>query len=301
MTYGILTADSLSRSFGRKRVLEDISLSVGEGSVCSLLGPNGAGKTTLLKLFVGMIEPTAGLAGIAGDFHLPRRAETLQWTGCLLDGLEPPPSTRIDQLVALSREMSAAFDDARAKELLSQKKLAPAAVWKTLSKGQKRWTLLSLLLARRCRVLLLDEPADGLDPQSRIELYQLIRREANDRNVATLITTHIINDIEKVTDDVVILNDRRLQLCGDLEDLREQTLVLETEESVFLPSQIQILKRETGRRHRYVLRDVDGRLPAEIPGEMLRRNASLEEIYLAVTSDPQPAAPPNSLTEIGIS
>lgn len=284
MTEIMIAADSLSRAFGQNEVLQDISLNVSAGSVCSLLGPNGAGKTTLLKLLMGLIEPTRGLVGIAGDFNLPRKASTLQTTGCLIDGFEPPPATRIEHLVALSREVSPEFDAQRARELLAQKNLPPKAAWKTLSKGQKRWVLLTMLLCRRCRVLLLDEPADGLDPEARHELYHLIRREANDHGVTALITTHIINDIEKITDDVCILHENRIVLHSDLEELREQTWVIETEEEAVFPPEVRVLKNDTTNRCTYWLRDTHGNLPPSFPTEIRRRSGSLEEIYLAVTT-----------------
>jgi len=198
----VIETDSLSRSFGDTLALDGVSLSISRGTVCSLLGTNGAGKTTLLKLLHGLILPTSGSCSVVGDSKFPRGIHAMQNVGCLIDEYEPPGKTKIKQLITFSDSVGPRFDSQRASQLLSDRNINLNASWKSLSKGQKRWTLLSLILCRGCDVLLLDEPADGLDPAARSELYQLIRREANDRGVTALVTTHIINDIEKVTDDV---------------------------------------------------------------------------------------------------
>jgi ABC-2 type transport system ATP-binding protein len=286
MTSDVLTADSLCRSFGSTQALHNVSFSIPRGSVCSLLGPNGAGKTTLLKLLLGLIQPTSGSCSIAGDSGLPRSPSVLQSTGCLIDGFEPSRNTRIQNLISLNRDVSPKFDFERALKLLTQKGLAERMLWGSLSKGQQRWTLLVMLLCRGCDVLLLDEPADGLDPEARLQLYQLIRREANERDVTVLVTTHIINDIEKITDDVCILHQGRLILHESLEDLREQVFVVELEQPVQVSDCVQILRTETREETTYWLRDITGKLQGmTLSGEMRRRNVSLEEIYLAVTTE----------------
>ncbi len=173
-----IRAEKLSRDFGKTNVLKDVSLNVETGGVCALLGTNGAGKTTLLKLLMGLIQPSSGCSGVLQDAAWPRGGEMLQKTGCLLDGFEPPRSTQIRHLMDIGRAIGPKFDESGIQELLSSHRLAVTRRWSTLSKGQKRWVLLAMLLCRQCDVLLLDEPADGLDPQSRIELYQLIRQQA---------------------------------------------------------------------------------------------------------------------------
>lgn len=291
MTDIVVSADSLCRSFAHRNALTDVSLSLERGSICSLLGPNGAGKTTLLKLLMGLITPTSGRAGIHGDCHLPRSAATQQNTGCLIDGLEPPSHTQIHHLISLSRSLSPNFDTERCGQLLEIQELLPRQSWNTLSKGHRRWVLLVMLLCRRCELLLLDEPADGLDPETRRTLYELIRQEVNDRNITAVITTHIINDIERVTDDVCILSHGQLVLTDNLECLREQVTVVELESECELAPDIELLAREQTDRTTIWVRDRHGTLPLHFEGEIRRRNAPLEEIYLTMTRAPQ-AVPP---------
>ncbi len=152
--------------------------------------------------------------------------------------------------------------------------------------------LLVLQLCRDCDVLLLDEPAGGLDPQTRIELYQLLRREANNRQLTALVATHVINDIERVADDVCILDNGRILLYAGIEDLREQVWVIDCEAAAgqaavetLLPEDVQLLHKSESQVLQLWLRDPDQRIGEQLfAGEIRRRRATLEELFLAVTS-----------------
>lgn len=287
-----IETEDLCRSFGNIQAIDRVSLSIAHGTVCSLLGPNGAGKTTLLKLLHGLIMPTSGSCRVVGDGGFPRGTRTMQTVGCLIDEFDPPDRTSLKQLIALSQSVGPRFDTRRAKQLLSDRDLSLNANWKSLSKGQKRWALLSLVLCRGCDVLLLDEPADGLDPAARSELYQLIRHEANDRGVTTLVTTHIINDIEKVTDDVCILFRGKLILDERLEDLREQISLIEINSESLRSTNdprlenVQILRKEQHETTSVWVRDITGCLEqGPLSGEISRRRINLEQMFLAVTTE----------------
>ena len=285
-----IIASGLGRDFGTSRVLRDVNLSVAPGRVCALLGPNGAGKTTLLKLLMGLIEPTHGNAMLLNYSCWPAARHAVSRTGCLLDGFEPPHSTRLKHLLKLSESAGPSFDPARARQLLESHHLKSSRSWSSLSKGQKRWVLLVLLLCRGCEILLLDEPADGLDPQTRIELYQLIRREANDRNITVLVATHVLSDIERVADEVCILHRNSILLQSDLEELREQLWIVECDPvppDGWLPHGVELVKAAASvvGDNGFMLRDHDNVLNVQpLPNEVRRRKATLEEFFLAVTS-----------------
>ena len=285
-----IVAIGLGRDFGTTPVLRDVNLTVAPGRVCALLGPNGAGKTTLLKLLMGLIEPSYGNAMLLNNSCWPAAHCVVSRTGCLLDGFEPPPSTRLKHLLSLSESAGPSFNQPRALQLLESHGLKPSRSWSSLSKGQKRWVLLVLLLCRGCEILLLDEPADGLDPQTRIELYQLIRREANDRNITVLVATHVLSDIERVADEVCILHRNSILLQSDLEELREQLWILECDlvpPDGWLPRGVELVKAAASvvGENGFMLRDHDDVLNAQpLPNEVRRRRATLEEFFLAVTS-----------------
>lgn len=282
-----IRAFNLGRDFGSVTVLKGLTFAIPAGSICALLGKNGVGKTTLLKLLMGLIQATEGTSSLCGDEPWPHTASTLSRTGCLLDGFEPSGATRIRHLVELSLAAGPRFDVSRAWSLLESHGLAAHRRWSTLSKGQRRWVLLVLLLCRQCDVLLLDEPADGLDPQSRIELYQLIRQQANDRQITALIATHVITDIERVADQMCILHDKSILLQADLEDLREQVQIIEFDSPpslASLPAGVEQLHHESGEVDRWWLRDRSGALEfVKFDHEIRRRRASVEELFIALT------------------
>lgn len=287
-------AKQLRRDYGRCTVLRDVTFQVSPGRICALLGRNGSGKTTLLKLLCGLIEPTGGHSQLFDDLQWPRSADALKKTGCVLDGFEPPGRTSLKELLALSAAASADFDQKRAAELLETHRLKPTQLWKTLSKGQKRWVLLVMQLCRGCEVLLLDEPADGLDPQTRIELYRLLRREANNGQLTALVATHVITDIERVADDVCILHEGKILLQADIEELREQVWVIDCDQSMAtsespLPKDVHILHEQTAestQTRQIWVRDTAATLQSTgITGEIRRRRSTLEELFLAVTTE----------------
>ena len=287
----LIQAESLGRSFASHRALDDVSLSIGPGTICSVLGPNGAGKTTLLRLLYGLITPTAGTCSIGGDSALPRTERSMQLAGCLIDGIEPPGHITIGEFTLLNQCAASKFDLPRAKAMLETKQLSPRKRWRTLSKGQKRWAALVMLLCRDCDVLLLDEPADGLDPHSRAELYNLLRREANDRGVAVLVTTHIIDDIEKITDQVCILKQGKVLFEEPLEDLRDQVFAIVLDDPDDIPSEVQVLHQtggesdspETHSPATVWVRDIIGHLDGLVlPSEIRRDRASLAELYRVI-------------------
>jgi len=227
MSEPVIEAENLSRLYGSLAALDGLNLRIGAGSLVALLGPNGAGKTTLLRLLAGLLEPTAGMARVLGrdSRRLPEAAA--RSLGVMIDGHEPPRGARLRWLAALQAAGQARFDAAQASRLLEELHLDGGTRFGRLSKGQRRWALVALALASQSEVLLLDEPADGLDPASRRALYDHLRRQVNDGRSTALVATHIIDDIERVVDEVAIIHRGRLVLHAGLEDLREQVREVE--------------------------------------------------------------------------
>ena len=222
--------EQLQRKFGQQLALDGLSLSIPRGRVVALLGSNGAGKTTLMRLLTGLIQPTEGRATVLDDDARHLSEAVTSRLAAMLDGQEPPRWATLRQLLALQAAASRTFDHHVAARLLEAKQLSPSHRYGSLSKGQKGWALGTLVLASGADLLLLDEPADGLDPASRRTLYDHLRDQVNDRNATALIATHIIADIERIADEVAILDHGKLRLHADLEDLREQVRLVEIPE-----------------------------------------------------------------------
>ncbi|MEX0653829.1 MAG: ABC transporter ATP-binding protein [Phycisphaeraceae bacterium] len=286
----VIETRGLCRDYGSRRALGPVDLAVPTGRVVALVGPNGAGKTTLLRLLMGLIEPTRGEARLLGHpaRRLPAAASGLvAWLG---DGHEPPRWAKLQTLMHLQREASSWFHPARATALLEQRGLHPSRRYGQLSKGQKRWALSALALASRPDVLIFDEPADGLDPAARRALYELVRDDVTDRGSTALIATHILTDIERVADMVIVMHHGLVRLHEDLETLREQ--VREVELPAEAPARdpgpgVELLARQRSAGSQILLvRSGNGALhdlPRRLGEDAHVRPVSLETLCLALT------------------
>jgi len=287
----VIRAERLSRDFGGKRALDRVNLSIGSGQVVALLGPNGAGKSTLLRLLSGALEPTEGSAYLFGERSRRLAPETLTRVSVMLDGQEPPRWATPKRLLDLQSEASPSFDRSLCERFLCSHDLQPGTSYESMSKGQKRWTLAALCLASSADLLLLDEPAEGLDPAARRELYDRIRDYANDRGGTIFVATHLIHDIERIADEVAILERGRLLLHETLEVLRERAREVEfptAVEASNLDGELDWLgtKQERGGMVGWILIPDEGEeaLRHRLAPEVEIRPVGLESLYFAVTA-----------------
>ncbi|CAI9393883.1 ABC transporter ATP-binding protein [Microbacterium sp. T2.11-28] len=209
MTTPGIVAHGVRRSFGNVHAVRDVSLDAREGAVTGLVGPNGSGKTTLLLMLASLLTPDAGDIRIAGVDPVSDPAAARALLGWMPDSLGAWPSLSArETIVTTGRlyDLDRRVAEERATTLLAEVGLveladAPA---KVLSRGQKQRLGLARALVHDPRVLLLDEPASGLDPQARIDLRRLLRRLAADGRTI-LISSHILSELEEVVDDAVFL------------------------------------------------------------------------------------------------
>jgi len=217
----------LGRDFGDVKALDGLNLALSKGTILTLLGPNGAGKTTVLRILLGLIEPTRGQAFVLKS---PSRSQPDDVAGRIAyvgDRCEPANWATPAMLEALQAGASPTFDRGVFRECLKRRDLSLRRPYGSLSKGQRRWILTSLALACRPQLILLDEPADGLDPAARKALYDSIRDHVSSSDATAVVTTHIIGDVERVADEVAIIDAGRLILHAPLEDLREHVRQVE--------------------------------------------------------------------------
>ncbi len=209
MTSSGIVARGVRRSFGNVHAVRDVSLEAREGAVTGLVGPNGSGKTTLLLMLASLLAPDAGELRIAGIDPVADPAGARAVLGWMPDALGAWSSltaretiVTTGQLYDLDRQTAGQ----RAAQLLQEVGLADLAdaPARVLSRGQKQRLGLARALVHDPRVLLLDEPASGLDPQARIDLRVLLRRLAGEGRTI-LISSHILSELEEVVDDAVFL------------------------------------------------------------------------------------------------
>ncbi len=281
----------LGRMFGKTAVLRDISWQASAGNVVALLGPNGSGKTTLFKLVRGLLIPTSGSSTLLGTRSDSLPDSVTNRVCCVLEGCSPPKWVTIRQLMDLHAAAYPQFDRALAEELVKQRGLPLNRRFWTFSKGQQRWAELALSIASRPDVLLLDEPADGLDPAVRRELYDRLRELANERNTAVVVASHVIADVERIADELVLIQHGQITLQASLETLREEVREIELPADQ-VPLQwgdgMRVLgsKRATSSRVTWVRTpggDVDRRLQGCLSERAVVRPVGLEMLYFACT------------------
>jgi ABC-2 type transport system ATP-binding protein len=214
----VLEAVGLGRRYGRRRALQDCTLTIPGGRVVGLVGPNGAGKTTLMHLAVGVLAPDEGTIVVLGG--APGDRARLERIGFV--GQDSPVYRRMS--VAANLEMGAylnpRWDNELAAERIERFRLDPGQRAGSLSGGQRAQLALTLAMAKRPELLVLDEPIASLDPLARREfLRSLMEFVAGEQNVGVIISSHLVTELERICDYVIVLVDSRVQVAGDLNDL----------------------------------------------------------------------------------
>jgi ABC-2 type transport system ATP-binding protein len=289
MNEPIIHAVNLRRDFGSVRALDGLDLEVSKGTILALLGPNGAGKTTFLRILMGLIEPTGGEARVLGCPAWPTGAEAIGRVAYVGDRCEPPSWATANMLESLQAGAAKRFDCSLFRDLCKRHNFDPHRPYGSLSKGQRRWILTSLALASEPDLILLDEPADGLDPAARRMLYDSLRGYVTSSETTAIVTTHVVADVERISDEVAIIDGGRVIFHAPLEDLREQVRQVEIFGGTKLPDfgkEISILGsvKLNGTQIFWIRHDgaSDEALRQIIGNAGDIRAIGLEEIYLAI-------------------
>ena len=217
MNEELVKCTGLCRSFEAVQALRGVDLSLTSGKIVGLLGPNGSGKTTLIKILNGLLQPTAGEARVAG---LLPGVETKAITSYLPDRGYFPDWMRVGDMIDMFSDFYADFDRAKAEEMCRVLGLEAGGRIKTLSKGTREKMQLMLVMSRRARLYLLDEPIGGVDPATRDYILHTIISNYNPE-AAVIISTHLIADVEPVLDDVIFLDHGHVALHESCEEIRE--------------------------------------------------------------------------------
>ena len=209
----------LSKYFGKKQSLAGISLAVPQGGILGLLGPNGCGKTTLIKILAGMILEYQGRVLINGA---PPSVKTKAEVAYLPDRTFLPGNFTGRDAIRMFSAFFPDFEENRATALLGRFSLDPCQKIKTMSKGMQEKLQLLLVLSRRAKLYLLDEPLGGVDPATRDVILDLILDNYRE-DAAVIISTQLIADVERIFDHAAFLQDGRLLLEGEVDALRQKT------------------------------------------------------------------------------
>jgi len=217
----VIEIRGLTREFGTKRALANVTLSVPRGMVYGLVGANGAGKTTLIRHVLGLLKAQTGSVRVFGCDPVAEPVNVLSRVGYLSEQGDLPGWMRIDELLRYTLAFYPTWDAKYAEELREQFALDPAARVKHLSKGQKARAGLLVALAYRPELLLLDEPSSGLDPIVRRDILGAIVRTIADEGRTVLFSSHLLDEVERVSDCVAMLREGRLVFAGALDDVKQ--------------------------------------------------------------------------------
>lgn len=218
MSTPILQARNLNKSFGGTPALQDLNLDIWPGQVVGLLGENGCGKTTLMKIFAGVLQGYRGDVKIAG---MKPGAETKALLAFLPDESFFPHHLTIDGCLELFQDFFADFDTKHAEDLLTLFALPRDKKLREMSKGMREKVQVAMLMGRRAKVYLLDEPISGVDPASRDILLRAITMDLEPDSLI-VISTHLIHDLEPILDSVVMMRYGQILVNASVDSLREQ-------------------------------------------------------------------------------
>src|SRR5215469_2720878 len=212
----------LSRHFGSKVALDNVSLYVPKGGVFGLVGENGAGKTTLIKHVLGLLRAETGTVQVFGQNPIACPVEVLSRIGYLSELPDLPGWMRVDELLRYMKAFYPKWDAAYAAQMLAQFGLNPAQRVGTLSKGQTAKAGLLVAQAHRPDLLLLDEPSSGLDPLVRRDILEAVIRTVADEGRTVFFSSHLLEEIERVSDHIAMVHHGRIVLCGPLDEIKAQ-------------------------------------------------------------------------------
>ena len=290
MNMNIIETSGLGKRYGSTWALRECTLAVPAGHVTALVGPNGAGKTTLLNLTVGLAEPTAGGVTVLGDVAAGSPAA--------LDGIafvaqDTPVYKNLSaaDMLHLTRNLNRQFDQHYAQTRLDELGIPLTRKAGKLSGGQQAQLALTVALARRPRLLVLDEPLASLDPVARHDFMATVLTAAAEDGVSVVLSSHVLAELERVADYLILLSQGRVQVAGEVDDLLAGHRTLTgptTEADKYAERPVVHAKRGQAQTHLLVRAAADDRVP---PG-WEAHPVSLEELVMAYLREPGAAALP---------
>jgi ABC-2 type transport system ATP-binding protein len=249
----VLKFENIHRAYRRgEDVLRGVSFALDAGEVVGLLGKNGAGKTTLIRIALGLIEAQAGSVRVFGLDPRSDPLEVKSRVGYVSEDQILPPFLRVHQVIDLHRDLFPTWDTSFERELVERFEIKLGEKIKVLSKGQARRVALLCAVCHRPELLLLDEPAGGLDPAARREFLETSIRLLNETGSTILFSSHYMGDVERLASRVVMIQDGGVLIDSALDDLREHyALVLVPHGAENLQQRLMGLKGCIGVRRRH--------------------------------------------------
>ena len=288
----VIETSGLGKRYGSTWALRECTLSLPAGHLAALVGPNGAGKTTLMNMAVGLAVPTAGTAAVLGG--------QLAGSPAALDGIafvaqDAPLYKNLSaaDMLHLTRNLNRRFDQQYAQARLAELGIPLGKKAGKLSGGQQAQLALTLALARRPRLLILDEPLAMLDPLARRDFMATVLTAMTDHGVSVLLSSHALAELERVADYLILLSGGQLQVAGEVDDLlaRHQLLTGPAAEADRYAGQLDVVQTRRAEAQAHLLVRTSGR-GGPVPPGWETHPVSLEELVLAYLRAPGAAQVP---------
>jgi len=275
----VLQAHALGKSYGQRQALTDCTLEIPLGHVVGLVGPNGAGKTTLLKIACGMLAPTTGRIEVLGDPPAGGPAQ-LARVGYVAQDTPTYASLSVADHLKLGAKLNPRWDANLARARIDQLDLDPRQRAGKLSGGQRAQLALTVAVAKRPELLILDEPVASLDPLARRDFLRHLMESVAENDTSVILSSHLVSDLERVCDYLIVLVASRVLLTGETEDLLAQhhRIVCSRRQATDLPPELDVIWAEhTDRQSTFIVRS-----QTEVPaGYWSAQHLELEDLVLA--------------------
>ena len=214
----VLEANGLGKRYGRTWALRECTLEIPAGRVAALVGPNGAGKSTLLNLAVGLSVPSAGAVSVLGGRQAGSPA-ALDGIAFVAQDTPLYKNLSVADMISITRSLNRRFDQPYARARLTELGIPPKRKAGKLSGGQQAQLALTLALARRPRLLVLDEPVAMLNPVARHDFMATVLTAAQETGVSVLLSSHVLTELERVANYLILLSRGQVRLAGEVDDL----------------------------------------------------------------------------------
>jgi ABC-2 type transport system ATP-binding protein len=291
----IIETSGLSKRYGRAWALRDCTLAIPDGRLAALVGPNGAGKSTLMQMSVGLTLPTAGTATVLGG-HPAGSPAALDGIAFVAQDAPLYKNLSAADMLHLTRNLNRRFDQRYARARLDELGIPLGKKAGKLSGGQQAQLALTLALARRPRLLILDEPLAMLDPLARQAFMATVMTAMTDDGVSVLLSSHALAELQRVADYLVVLSGGRLQVAGEVDDLLASHRVLTgpAAEADWYGRQLSVVQARCGAAQAHLLVRTSGPTDAADPAHPAHpvrpgweaHQVSLEELVLTYLRAP---------------
>jgi ABC-2 type transport system ATP-binding protein len=289
----IVETNGLGKRYGRAWALRDCTLAIPSGHVVALVGPNGAGKTTLLHQAVGLSSPTEGSISVLGGLAAGS-APALERIGFVAQDAALYAGLSVADMLRVTRDLNRRWDEPWARQRMRELEIPLERKVGKLSGGQHAQVALTAALAKRPELLVLDEPVARLDPLARHEFLAALMAAVAEEEMSVIFSSHVIAELERVCDYLVVLSAGQVQVAGEVDDLLASHRVLTgpSVEASALMSQLPVVRTHLAGRQAHLLARLNGDSATALPRGWEAQAIGLEELVLAYMREPEARAFP---------